>query len=885
MPQPPSPPPGQPHRDPTKATSAHDASRAPPSPGVVPERIGPYAVLRALGHGGMGAVYLARRDDSQFTQLAAIKVMRTGMTSPDDVRRFVRERQVLLALNHPNIARVLDGGTTDDGRPYFVMEYIEGRPLDQYCNENRLSVRQRVDLFLKVCAAVAYSHDHLIVHRDLKPGNILVNAEGEPKLLDFGIAKLINPQLFQVADATDIGLRLMTLAYASPEQAQGQMITPASDVYALGVILYELLTGRRPYHLDETAYREAIRVICEENPSLPSTAVTRPLETTTASGTTTVPAEKIAEALETNPGSLRRQLAGDLDDIVMVALAKTPRLRYGSVAQLADDLRRHLEGDAVQARRLRRSVPWGWYTATRFVVRHRAAVAAAAAAALALVAGLSLAVWQWRVAEARRAEAEAQRQTAESNFAQARALAETLVGRFHDRVLQLPGSVVARELIVRTAAAAAEDLGKRSEQDASLRPLLADAFERLGDVQGGLRTPHRGDLVAAEASYRRSLEIRTDLARGPAPAASLRLALASSHLKIGDVLRETGNAAAAADAYTHSLAELDRLSAADARDAAAIRLRGLALVARANAQLRIKGANPDAAQRAMQEAADILAPLARTEPTPENRNAYARARFNLADLHRDAGRPDEALAAFREAEAIRRDLLAADPGNGLIRRDLAGTLLATGLTLTKSGDRPSAVATLRQAQDHLEKLLTFEPNDARAERDLVRVLEALGDALRTTDPKSAADTHRDALARAERLAQADPRSLTLRRSAAALGIRVARAAANENDHRRALTLITKAVTNYTTLVRADPTNPGDRDGLKRACTDFTLLAANPAAADAIPAAERQPLLTGLADTLSQTAELLRNAPPDEDLNTAMTSAIDAAKAASRPGTR
>src|SRR5437868_3945156 len=238
--------------------------------------IGPYRILRRIGQGGMGAVYLAQRDDAEFKQQVAIKLVKRGMDTEFVLRRFRNERQILAALNHPNIARLLDGGTTSDGRPYFVMEYIEGKPITEYADEQRLSTAERLQLFQEVCAAIHYAHQNLVIHRDIKPSNILVTAEGTPKLLDFGIAKLLNPDLAaQTLEATAVAIRLMTPEYASPEQVKGEAITTASDVYSLGVLLYELLTGHRPYRLNSHAPHEVARVVCEEEPRLPSDAATR----------------------------------------------------------------------------------------------------------------------------------------------------------------------------------------------------------------------------------------------------------------------------------------------------------------------------------------------------------------------------------------------------------------------------------------------------------------------------------------------------------------------------------------------------------------------------------------------------------------------------------
>ena len=322
---------------------------------LVGRRIGAYRIVRQLGRGGMGAVYLAERADEQFRKQVAIKLVEHGLDSDAILHRFRSERRILASLDHPHIATLHDAGTTDDGLPYFIMEYVEGQPIDVHCATHGLSTRERLHLFNLVCAAVRHAHERHVVHRDLKPSNILVTEGGVPKLLDFGIAKLLAQENAQdTANATTAGLRPMTLAYASPEQVHGEPVTPVSDVYSLGVLLYELLTGRSPYRVESQTPGQIARVICEQEPEKPSTVV--------------------------GPA-----LVGDLDNIVLMALRKEPSRRYGSVAQFADDLRCHLEGRPVLARR----VSLGYRTA-KFVTRNKTAVVSAAAGVMVTVAAVTV---------------------------------------------------------------------------------------------------------------------------------------------------------------------------------------------------------------------------------------------------------------------------------------------------------------------------------------------------------------------------------------------------------------------------------------------------------------------------------------------------------------
>lgn len=335
----------------TYDTNIMDADTPPEMNG---RRIGSYQLISEIGRGGMGAVYLAVRADNAFHKRVAIKLVKRGMDTDFILRRFRRERQILAALSHPNIAVLLDGGSTEDGLPYFVMEYIEGQPIHRYADERRMTIVERLGLFAQVCAAVAYAHQKQVVHRDIKPGNILVTPEGTVKLLDFGIAKLLDAELeADTLDPTATALRLMTPEYASPEQVRGQPVTPASDVYSLGVLLYELLTGRRPYRLTSRALHEMARIICEEEPTRPSAVVSRVEPVAQAAGSAgaalALTPEAVSAARGTTPRALRAALAGNLDNIILRALQKDPRRRYTTAAELGHAVARHLAGQHVSA--------------------------------------------------------------------------------------------------------------------------------------------------------------------------------------------------------------------------------------------------------------------------------------------------------------------------------------------------------------------------------------------------------------------------------------------------------------------------------------------------------------------------------------------------------
>ena len=380
-----------PEETPVPALGGESVAEPSPNGPIEGRRIGPYRLERLLGRGGMGAVYLASRVDEFEMRQVALKVLKRGLATGDLVRRFQHERQVLARLDHPNIAKLLDGGTTAEGVPYFVMDYVEGEPIDRYCRRHRLGVRERLELFRKVCSAVHVAHQNLVVHRDLKPANILVGVDGEPKLLDFGIAKPLDAGSRAPA-LTVSGIQPMTLAYASPEQVAGEAITTASDVYALGVVLYELLTGRPPYRTPRERWLDLAQAIQTQQPRKPSTVVV--LEPPRQGKVAELEVDLEPEVRDgpsgrgASPREIRRRLAGDLDQIVLAALAKDPGRRYPSAEQLSADVRRHLEGLPITARKLTFA-----YWAGKFVRRHKVETALVALV-LAAILGFSAAAWK-----------------------------------------------------------------------------------------------------------------------------------------------------------------------------------------------------------------------------------------------------------------------------------------------------------------------------------------------------------------------------------------------------------------------------------------------------------------------------------------------------------
>lgn len=478
--------------------------------------LGNYKLVSVLGHGGTGTVYLGERADRQYSAQVAVKIVDNGTMQGELGLRFRAERQILASLNHANIARLIDAGETEEGNPYLVMEYVHGEPLDRYCDREQLGVRERLQLFLDICGAVQYAHQNLVVHRDLKPANILVTAEGAPKLLDFGIAKLLDAGEAAAAMAlTRMNDRLLTPEYASPEQILGRPVTTASDVYALGVVLYELLTGLRPYVVPASASQlELERSICITDPLRPSAAVKRALDSGPLEGQSEILA--VAAARRLTADKLRKRLVGDIDAIVMRALRKEPQHRYNSIEQLASDVRRYLTREPVQARQGN----WLYYS-QRFVRRHAFGVTAGAAFVVFVIAfAIAMSVQTQRVA--------AERDNAEQQGARAEAVSEFMMDIFDSAQ---PQTSLGKNIPVRDVL---DSAGRRIRADLTQQPeVRARLLEAIG------RSYRRLDMHASAVPYfEDALRLRRDL---PDPdgskTASLLIDLAISLRSIGDLSR------------------------------------------------------------------------------------------------------------------------------------------------------------------------------------------------------------------------------------------------------------------------------------------------------------------------------------------------------------
>jgi serine/threonine-protein kinase len=626
------------------------------------DRVGPYRLIREVGRGGMGSVWLAERDDDEFRRQVAIKLMHP-FAAPDLKTRFVAERQILASLDHPNIARLYDGGTTAEGVAYLVMEYIDGQRLNAYCDERRLTIDERLAVFETVCDAVQFAHQNMVVHRDLKPGNVLVAADGTVKLLDFGVAKLIDAAAAD--NVTQTGFRMLTPAYASPEQLRGEPVTVAADVYALGVLLHELLAGRGPWELAGRTPLEIERIVSDTEPARAST-VAAGLRSAGSHDT-----DEAASARRTTPDALRRRLSGDLDNIVLAALRKEPDRRYPSVHHLRDDVRRHRTGLPIDAR-----APTFGYVAGKFIARHRAAVAVAVVLLLSLTAGLAGTMWQ-----ARRATQQAERAEAVRDF---------LVGLFEssDPDSTRGRIVTARELLDRGAG----NLESSLTDDPALR---ADMLGVVGRIYGEL-----GFYRTALPLVQEALELRrSDRSTTPHDLAESTGWLASVLYELGEYEEAERLAQEAADIRRRDASSAPGLYSAALSDLAAI-----------------------VGTRGDRERADSLYNEAiAIDRRTGNQRILASHLSNRASSLSASGRYNEALQAEEEALALRRALF------GNEHTEVAISLNSLGNALVEAGEFEHAEQVLREAVAIREKLLGPEhPDLSFALNNLGSLLQRMG---------------------------------------------------------------------------------------------------------------------------------------------------------------
>lgn len=658
-------------------------------------RIGRYRIVGEVGRGGMGAVFAAVRDDGQFEQKVAVKVILSGLSSDAIARRFRNERQILASLEHPNIARLLDGGMSDDGLPFYVMEFIEGEPIDEYCRVRDLGLHARLALFRQVCSAISYAHRRLIVHRDIKPSNILVTPAGEVKLLDFGIAKVVS-QTNSGERGTATQLGLMTPDYASPEQFRGEQVTTATDLYSLGVVLYRLLTGKLPFNLNGLRLDQVLRLVCETEPPRPSHAI--------AEGGT-------------------QSLKGDLDNIVLKALKKEPDRRYESVEQFSEDVRRYLVELPVSAR------PDTFaYRTSKFVKRNRVGVIAASLVFVALIAGIVGTAYQARAARR-------ERERAEKRFEQVRKLANNVVFKYHDAIADLPGATATREMLVKDALEYLDNLSQDAQDNPALAQELALTYLKIGNVQGETYRANLGDSAGALLSYSKSVEILESLVRKDSANAELL-----NHLRV------------ATQQKAYLLVRLQRWKEAEemGQNVLNISQRLLQLdptnLEHRNALARsfqvkgdtmeFAGGDEEVIKWYRLSAREAEAALARN-PTGETIRRVMAANVQRlgtrleyrADSLREVGTPDaEIRPLYVEAEALHRrsfelseGLQREFPQTEIYRRFVAATGINLGTAMARIGNGQAGIPYILRALEILRAISERDPKNNEAKRDVAEL--------------------------------------------------------------------------------------------------------------------------------------------------------------------
>ncbi len=691
---------------------------------AVGQHIGSYRIECELGRGGMGAVYLARRADDEYRKFVAIKVVWRGMNSDDIVRRFRNERQILASLDHPNIARLLDGGTTEDGLPFLVMEYVEGTSITDYCDQHRLTTNERLQLFRTVCASVQHAHQNLVVHRDLKPSNIFITPDGTPKLLDFGIAKVLNPELSALSmERTRTELRVLTPDYASPEQVRGEKLMTTSDVYSLGIVLYELLTGHRPYRAASMLPHERARVICEQEPTNPSTAVihVEVLVHGDIEQQTYITPESVSRSRSTQPDKLRRSLSGDLDNIILMALRKEPQRRYQSAAQFSADIGRHLDGLPVIARKDTFA-----YRSAKFTKRHKVGVATAILVVLATIAGLTMIIWQAMIAKAERARAE-------RRFNDVRKLANSNLFELHDTIANLPGSTPARELLVKRALEYLDSLAQESNGDPSLQRDLISAYLKVGNVLGNPNNANLGDTAGALQSYRKALAIAERLrAANPDDAQAYRF-LGGISEKMSDVQAGTGDILGAVESARRSLAISRAIAETTPTNMEARQYLAISHIKLGDVLGNSNFANLGDQAGAMQNyrlSSEILEYLYGTDSAnPKTRRLLGLIYERIGTMLELDGKVEEALNTYRKSLAIREPLAAAYPTNTDAVRDAAVAHEKIGNIMTAKGELREALESRRKSLEIFQSLVHADPQNVQARQSLAISYIHFGDVL------------------------------------------------------------------------------------------------------------------------------------------------------------
>lgn len=629
---------------------------------AVGETVGKYRLAELIGKGGMGTVYRAVRVDAEFEKCVAVKLINGVFYSPETIAHFRAERQILANLEHPNIARLLDGGARADGLPYLIMEYVEGMTPGDYCRQHNLSIEQRLLLFRQICSAVHYAHQNMVIHRDLKPANILVTPQGTPKLLDFGIARVFNPVAPDLA-LTEPGMARMTVRYSSPEQIRGEPVTTASDIYSLGVILYELLTDHSPYGDTDRALHQMMTAVCEEEPA--------------------------------RPGTWDRKLKGDLDNIVLRALRKAPRERYASVDQFSEDIQRYLDGQPVNARG---EAPL--YVAAKYIRRNRVAVVAASLLFCALVGGLI--------------EVTLARERADRRFEQVRQLAHSVMFDYADAIDRLPGATPVRARLVKDALTYLDNLSKDANTP-QLEREIVNAYVRVSNVQGNEYENNLGDTAASLESARKAVAAAEKLLREDATEPALDSA-ASAFSTYGDLLYSTGDLSAVERAYRRAIALREEIATKSPLDldnnlALSICFRHAGDLT-GGTGFQSQGRTADGLVFYQQSKALVARMVAQYPGNEDTAKENYKALISLSSSEYALGRHEDAYEHLREALADIEKVGATNPDDSNVEVELAIAEVRLGQILVDNRDAVAAIPHIVHAAALLQKLEDADPGNA-----------------------------------------------------------------------------------------------------------------------------------------------------------------------------
>jgi tRNA A-37 threonylcarbamoyl transferase component Bud32/tetratricopeptide (TPR) repeat protein len=637
----------------------------------VDSKIGPYRILHRLDEGGMGVVYLAERSDEHYQQTVAIKLVKSGMDSREIVNRFRAERQILANLTHPNIAAILDGGSTEDDLPYIVMEYIGGQPITEFAGAGQLSVRERIQLFLPVCLAVHYAHQKLVIHRDIKPGNILVTADGIPKLLDFGIAKLLDDNSPTAQGLTVTGMRAMTPDYSSPEQIRGESLTTSSDVYSLGIVLFELLTGSHPYSTKGLSPSQLERLVCADDRGKPSETAGLPKR-------------------------LARELRGDLDNIVLMAMRTEPERRYKSAEQLAEDLTRYLNGEPVIAR-----TDTPFYRAGKFFRRHWTGTAAVLAILATMAAGTIVATREARMAQARADDMQK--------------LIESVVVKTNDDLTNLPQSTEVRAALLKNTIENLDSLSKEPDIPPKLLMQISGAYLQAGVVQG-LRSgvANVGHEEEALRSLGKAAQIAERVAAKGSSDPDLPRLRIRGYLTLAQMQQLLGDLAKAQVSYTAALNLAKAWEAAKPTDPQRRQVLANAFQGLANLEIYQGPVRESIAN--FRAALGVLEPID-AGASQQTRETAGVCYQNLGVALAVVGPRPAALDAYRSAAKIRESLVEQYPSNLLYQRRLEVSYISIGRILGSEGglgDPATAAVYLTKGREIAERLANLDSGNKQA---------------------------------------------------------------------------------------------------------------------------------------------------------------------------